>query len=141
MMGTFGNGPWKEGRATAVSLCYVNLTPAQLAFVTANHFRVGIRATVASNTTIDELAKRNWDLVLPGDVAATGTLVTDVTGLRESIEAACRSDGWTIWRLDAKAVEELGATGHAALLNWLGQEHARVWCAPIRDIQRFQLGQ
>jgi hypothetical protein len=127
----FGHGPWKEGRATAVSLCYVGLTPAQLAIVTANHFRVGIRATVA-------LAGRNWDVVLPEQVADTGTLVTDVTGLRKRIEAACRDSRWTIWRLDGEAVDALGAEGHAAILNWLGQEHARIWCAPIRDIQKFR---
>jgi hypothetical protein len=137
-MSVYGNGPWKEGRATAVSLCYIGLTPAQLAIVTANHFRVGIRATLVSREANTELAGRNWDVVLPEQVADAGTLVADVTGLRERMEAACRSGSWTIWRLDGEAVNSLGAQGHAALLDWLGQEHARIWCAPIHDISQFR---
>lgn len=137
-MGAFGNGPWKEGRATAVSLCYVGLTSAQLESVTRNHFSVGIRATVVGTLTPEmrqTLTAKNWDLAV---AEPHGALCAEEAGLRARIEAACRDPAWTVWRLDGEVLDALGEAGHAALLNWLGQEHARIWCAPVRDIQDYR---
>jgi hypothetical protein len=133
----FGNGPWKEGRQVAVSLCYVAPTPAQLEFVAANHARVGIRATVVNGPAgelLQTLAGRNWDLTT---AEPAGMVSAEAAGLRERVEKACTGNDWTIWRLDGAVLTALGAEAHGALLNWLGQEHARVWCAPVRDIQKF----
>lgn len=133
-MGSFGSGPWKEGRATAVSLCYVGLSAAQLEFVTRNHFSVGIRATVVGALPAElrqTLTQRNWDLAA---AEPPGMLCAD----RIHVEAACTKPAWTIWRLDSEVLDALGDAGHAGLLNWLGQEHARAWCAPVRDIQAYR---
>lgn len=67
-MPTYGDGPWKEGRAGAASLCYLNPSGPHLAALADMHARVGIRATLATATPGDlgpELVKRNWDLALP----------------------------------------------------------------------------
>lgn len=63
----FGHGPWKEGRAKAISLCYVDLTPAQCGIVATNHARVGIRGTLAlrdAREGLRPLVERNWDLAV-----------------------------------------------------------------------------
>lgn len=195
MQQTYGCGPWKEGRAFAISLCYLEPTPAQLAAVAANHARVGIRATVACRTAHDGLrvlVERNWDLAMLADkppdtaralaaldgrpargyvrgsatdaAAPAGSLYVigdtpglipavrvsgdetlpsqlaplDPASLRARIEAERASGAWSIWRVDAATLDAWGDAGHLALLRWLGEEHARIWCAPVRDIERFR---
>ncbi len=53
------------------------------------------------------------------------------------IEAAMSQHHWGIWRIDAAGLDALTLRTHANLLRWLGDHHARIWCAPIFDIHRW----
>lgn len=76
------NGPWKEGRLGAVSLCYCDPAPEALSWIIEHHRAVGIRATLAL-TTVDALSahlpllvERNWDLIPCASPAATETIAS-----------------------------------------------------------------
>lgn len=61
-----------------------------------------------------------------------------VDALIDGIEAVVLAGAWAIWRIDGP---RLGAWSDAELdrlLSWLGQHHARIWCAPIRDIATWR---
>lgn len=58
--------------------------------------------------------------------------------LAEAIEAVVQTGAWAIWCLDHAALKDLGQSGHRELLQWLGTHHARIWCAPVRDIATWQ---
>ncbi len=64
-------------------------------------------------------------------------LPTGQEAARQAIEAVVERQAWAIWRIDAAVLADLGRPGHAAVLRWLGDEHARIWCAPIRDIHAW----
>ncbi|MEX0652609.1 MAG: hypothetical protein WD534_02560 [Phycisphaeraceae bacterium] len=63
----------------------------------------------------------------------------DVTALMAEIDAVVAGGQWAVWRFDAATVKALGEQAHARLLRWLGDHHARIWCAPIRDIVAWML--
>jgi hypothetical protein len=139
MAGTFGSGPWKEGRAGAASLFYADPAPADLAWVAANHAAVYIRASVAGadSTWSEALAARKWDLHPAGTCPARIPLRdagSDALALRALIDAVVGRGKWAVWRFTAADLRRMGPDAHASLLQWLGEHHGRVWCAPLRDI-------
>jgi len=133
-------GPWKEGRLCAATLLYINPTETQMAWVAANHQAVGIRATVvgAPDAFASELRARNWDLreqpPEPGTAAPAKRSGVTADRVREHVAADKATGAWSAWEWDRDRLDTLGAEAHASLLRWLGEEHARVWCAPLRDI-------
>lgn len=180
---------WKEGRTGAASLCYLNLTEAEIARIAPLHARVGIRATlvVAPGCPVPPLlAERNWDLAsgsvhadneddLPPEETRTRILDTTtapplgsrgvvvgttpgmiareaprpetplpsyLTGedprlLRAAIERVVVGGAWAIWRIPVDTLRGWSDEGVTDLLRWLGDHHARIWCAPVRDIARW----
>ncbi len=142
MAGTFGSGPWKEGRAGAASLFYADLPPGILAWVADHHAAVYIRASVAGADAAwsDTLASRHWDVLPAGDGPGHPLLRgagTDALALRDGIDEVVGRGAWAIWRFTAADLLAMGPEAHASLLRWLGEHHGRVWCAPIRDIGDF----
>lgn len=74
---------------------------------------------------------------------ASGPLPTlsaepDVTAMQDSIETVVATAGWAIWRITPDHLDAWGSAGHRRLLSWLGDHHARIWCAPVRDIAAFR---
>jgi len=139
MAGTFGSGPWKEGRAGAASLFYVDVPSETLAWVAENHAVVYIRASVAGagDAWSATLAARNWDLHPAGACPAHLPLRdagANALDLRVLIDSVVGRGKWAVWRFTADDLSRMGPDAHAALLQWLGEHHGRVWCAPIRDI-------
>ena len=53
------------------------------------------------------------------------------------IHAVVNAGHWLILRIDDKHLSEFGEATHRKLLRRLGDEHARIWCAPIRDIATY----
>ncbi|MCC5829794.1 MAG: hypothetical protein JJU36_10150 [Phycisphaeraceae bacterium] len=194
-MPQFGDGPWKEGRAGAASLCYRRLPAPRLERIAAHHAAVGIRATVACDRVsppLRELAARHWDLARvasadgepiiealmeidgrtergvvldaaqgsmagEGDAATiayrieptTGTIepsghlpdplpamiaLSDPAALKKAMDAVVEQGLWAIWLIDDAVLDAMGLEAHAALLQWLGRHHGRIWCAPVHDI-------
>ena len=138
-MAQYGDGPWKEGRHGAASLCYDGVDAAALAWVVAHHARVGIRATLITRSNEEPpaiLAGRNWDLageLIDGQHAPHGAAAAQA-----AIDAVAESGGWGIWRIDAVTLASWGVSGHSGLLSWLGSKHAYIWCAPVRDIAAWR---
>ncbi len=64
---------------------------------------------------------------------------TELASLQRDIEAVMATHGWVIYRFDADTLAAFGRDQHAALLRWLGDHHARIWCAPVRDLRAFLL--
>lgn len=62
----------------------------------------------------------------------------DVPRVLDWIEAVVQKGHWLILRIDATCVSDMGTDQHRRLLQRLGDHHARIWCAPIRDIALFQ---
>lgn len=141
-MAAYGDGRWKEGRHGAASLCYDGIGGETLAWVAAHHARVGIRATlvVRGDEAIHAtLAARNWELAsTPPDGMAAPTGAAEA---QAAITAVAEAGGWGVWRIDAAVLAAWGADGHSGLLGWLGSQHARIWCAPRRDIAAWQAAQ
>ncbi|MCC5844464.1 MAG: hypothetical protein JJU05_09450 [Verrucomicrobia bacterium] len=54
------------------------------------------------------------------------------------IECVVAKGHWLILRLDAKCLSEMNRAGHQTLLQRLGDHHARIWCAPVRDIATWR---
>ena len=138
-MANFGNGPWKEGRQGAASLCYRDISAATLTWVLAHHAAVGIRATLVGCSDEDLAAtarQRNWDLAehAPADVQRADA---DARVLRQRIDGVASAGDWAVWLLEEATLTQMGEAGHADLLRWLGDEHARIWCAPVKDISAF----
>jgi hypothetical protein len=132
-------GPWKEGRLCAASLFYPAPRADQIAWVADNHSAVGIRASVTRcpESLADTLAKRNWDLrdtLTPSPNGPRHRTESDAGTVQAAIAAAKPTGEWIIWEFPAETLDKLGPAGHRALLQWLGDEHAKVWCAPIKDI-------
>jgi len=149
-------GPWKEGRVAAASLCYAAPRSDQLDLIAANHAAVGIRATLESgaNEVPALFAERNWHLATakaagvgegsmsPPGVPLPSPLIcrvapSDGRQIIASIEETVPSGLWTIWRIEPAVLDEMGPHGHATLLKRLGDQHARIWCAPVRDIAEW----
>lgn len=141
-MPRYGDGIWKEGRHGAASLCYVEIGDETLAWVAEHHARVGIRATLASHGTPplgSLLAGRNWELTAsppPGHALPAGS-----ADAQTAIAACAQTGAWRVWLIDAASLAACGVAGHSQLLGWLGSQHARIWCAPVRDIAAFRAGQ
>ncbi len=137
-------GPWKEGRLCAASLLYLNPRPDQAAWIAEHHAAVGIRASIqgAPPAISETLALRNWDLRDPGTALPKKSdpnlpqprTEHDPATIQTLIAAAKPTGEWLIWEFTPETLDHLGPAGHKALLQWLGDEHARVWCAPIKDI-------
>jgi hypothetical protein len=51
-----------------------------------------------------------------------------------AIDVVVMASHWAIWLVDAHRLDCLEAAQHQRLLHWLGEHHARIWCAPIRDV-------
>ncbi len=66
------------------------------------------------------------------------TLPAEVEAAQEAIERIVAEEGWAIWRIGEEQLARLGSEGHARLLSWLGDHHARIWCAPVRDIATWR---
>ncbi|MCC5850310.1 MAG: hypothetical protein JJU29_19670 [Verrucomicrobia bacterium] len=62
----------------------------------------------------------------------------DTDMLLNGIEADVGKAHWGVWRIDSAILAEMGVTAHERLLQKLGDHHARIWCAPIRDIAGWQ---
>lgn len=89
------NGPWKEGRICALSLCYIDPAESQLGWVLPNHAGVGIRATLALSAGGDPppvALERNWDLAtLCVDEGVASTASESTPGVEQ--EASVRVVG------------------------------------------------
>ena len=141
-MAQYGDGRWKEGRHGAASLCYDGVGGEVLAWVAAHHARVGIRATLIAHG--DEalhatLTGRNWELVSgppAGQAAPAGAAAAQA-----AIAAVAEAGDWGVWCIDAATLAGWGVDGHSHLLGWLGSQHARIWCAPRRDIAAWLAAQ
>ncbi|TVR45976.1 MAG: hypothetical protein EA402_03410 [Planctomycetota bacterium] len=128
---------WKEGRQGAASLCYGILTPAQWPWVVEHHRRVGIRASVAASIEPElqeRLLERHWDLGATVEHALSLPLPLELGPAQAAIEAVVQAKQWRVWTVHAETLVGLGQEGHQQLLSWLGDHHARIWCAPQRDI-------
>ena len=64
-------------------------------------------------------------------------VVGEFEELQAAMEATAVAGGWGLWRFDSSALDGLGTEGHRRLLSWLGDNHARIWCAPVRDISAW----
>ena len=134
-MADHGSGRWKEGRYGAASLCYDGVDGAALAWVTAHHARVGIRATLAGcgdEEMLATLAARNWELMATAPAGRTTPARADEA--QAAIASLAEAEDWGVWRIDDATLAGWGVDGHSRLLGWLGSQHARIWCAPCRDI-------
>lgn len=58
----------------------------------------------------------------------------DVDLILDWIEAEVAKGRWLILRVDHACLREMGREAHQRLLQCLGDHHARIWCAPVRDI-------
>lgn len=57
---------------------------------------------------------------------------------KDAITGIVDSGQWIIWLVDAATLDRMGTTQHHQLMQWLGDHHARIWCAPIRDIANWK---
>lgn len=57
-----------------------------------------------------------------------------------AIETVVAQQAWAIWYCDGPQLAALRKEAHRQLLSWLGDHHARIWCAPIRDIANWSKG-
>ncbi len=62
---------------------------------------------------------------------------SDGNAMQALIESVVAQQQWVIVRMDGPALTALGLPAHQALMKWLGTHHARIWCAPVRDIGQF----
>lgn len=62
----------------------------------------------------------------------------DVSLVLDWIEAVVQKGRGLILRIDTACISEMGPDQHRRLLQRLGDHHARIWCAPIRDIALFR---
>jgi hypothetical protein len=81
---------------------------------------------------------REGDPPCAGEVLPSFTVIPHVAALCEQVERVSAGGCWSIWRMDAAVLGAMGAVGHASWLGWLGQHHARIWCAPVLDVQRYR---
>ncbi len=65
---------------------------------------------------------------LPGQLQDAKDAVTGIVDSRQ----------WAIWLVDAATLDRMGTAQHRQLMQWLGDHHARIWCAPIRDIANWK---
>jgi hypothetical protein len=126
---------WKDGREGAATLCYFQPSEEMLIWIATNHFAVGIRATVITtqNTNlVSKIIQKNWD-VCPSlqPEWETESLPSTCEAAQLAIESVVKAGGWSCWIMKA---ETWTAPTHRSLLSWLGDHHARIWCAPRRDI-------
>lgn len=63
----------------------------------------------------------------------------DVGLLLDWIWSVVLNAGWLILRMDDTCVNQMGLAAHQKLLQRLGDEHARIWCAPIRDVAQWKV--
>ncbi|MEI7766424.1 MAG: hypothetical protein WCJ97_03190 [Phycisphaerae bacterium] len=73
---------------------------------------------------------------LPAELPSLPVLA-DGNAMQALIESVVTQQQWVIVRMDGPALTALGLPAHQALMQWLGTHHARIWCAPIRDIGQF----
>jgi hypothetical protein len=59
---------------------------------------------------------------------------TDADAAQMEIDAVATAGAWAVWRIDDTILAGWGVDGHRRLLGWLGSQHGRIWCAPVRDI-------
>lgn len=57
---------------------------------------------------------------------------------KDAITGIVDSGQWAIWLVDAATLERMGPTQHRQLMQWLGDHHTHIWCAPIRDIANWK---
>lgn len=65
-------------------------------------------------------------------------LPTDLDQAKRAIDVPVFAGEWAIWRIDAAIFDALTADAHKRLLQWLGDDHGRIWCAPVRDIATWR---
>ncbi len=141
-MGLYGDGRWKEGRHGAASLCYVGVSSEDLAWVAAHHARVGIRATLIAHGDAalhTVLAGRNWELTSAPPAGQAAPAGSDEA--QAAVAAVAEAGDWGVWHIDAAILAGWGVDGHSRVLGWLGSQHARIWCAPHRDIAAWLAAQ
>lgn len=61
----------------------------------------------------------------------------DPHAFRDAVEAVVAEGAWVIWWIPRATLHEWGEEGFAGILRWLGDHHARIWCAPVRDIAQW----
>jgi hypothetical protein len=147
--------PWKENRAGAVSLIYDGLDDATWQWVIAHHADVGIRGCAPPPLAPGihaELTRKNWDVSARGFVNTDSLLphlggtwpdpipyaaTTDLHSLQSRVEEAMSRNLGIVFKWDLPQLTALGATTHHALLRWLGDHHARIWCAPLSNLESY----
>lgn len=147
--------PWKENRVGAVSLVYEGLDDATWKWVIAHHAAVGIRGCAPpplSQETHAELTRKNWDLAARSFVNNTSllpnlggawpdplpyTTPTDLPSLQSRVEEAMSLNRGLVLKWNPQQLATLGPIAHQALLRWLGDHHARIWCAPLSNLESY----
>jgi hypothetical protein len=66
------------------------------------------------------------------------SLPADLEQAKRSIDRVVNAGEWAIWRVDAATFNALTPDSHRRLLQWLGDHHGRIWCAPVRDIATWR---
>lgn len=118
---------------------------AELQAIDKNHDRgvfVREKAAIPDNMAICyKVSEVSGILPTPG-LGQTGQLPSlmasgGIDELQAAMEATAAAGAWGIWRFNQNALDKLGEKEHQQLLSWLGDNHARIWCAPVRDISRW----
>ncbi len=65
-------------------------------------------------------------------------LPVDMDQAKRAIDRVVSEGQWAIWRVDGPTFSEMSHESHRRLLQWLGEHHARIWCAPVRDIATWR---
>jgi len=99
-------------------------------------YRCGLRPGDAAAPAVSVSAERGGVVGLGqiGEVLPLNPAGGPVEALMERIESVVAEEQWIIVRLNGADIDGLGENGHRTLLSWLGDHHARIWCAPVIDI-------
>ena len=136
----------------ALSLVYESLDETAWGWVVEHHAAVGIRAVALPPVPagiLDLVRSRNWDLGLgpwhrspdmlpaPGGVLPDRWPVRDFSGglasFQAGVEEVMARHGWMLCRFSGTPNRQ----EHRDLLQWLGDHHMRIWCAPVSNIRAF----
>ena len=64
----------------------------------------------------------------------------DAGHLLDRTQRTLETGDWLILRLHGRCLTGMGPAAHQTLLHRLGDFHARIWCAPVRDIAQWKAG-
>ncbi len=146
---------WKEDRVGAVSLIYDRLDASNWSWVIEHHSSVGIRGcgiNLESGCIKNILADKKWDLTTP-ELSKSNTLIPCLGGgwpvpipfqtscqlniIIDKVESVMSLNQGVVWRWDNAEILSIGKDQHRALLQWLGSQHMRIWCAPLSNIHSY----